>query len=370
MRKTVILLLMSIVFVSCTNTKSNKNVLKVIDKQEINKEEVVFTWDDFGEVQKIKSKKLFSIYTGNGKIKVLDSLFFFNIMNNEDSSKHLLIITNQKGDTIKSLLFKGKGPNEFSAIDNFDFILDSLMFFYDGKIEAKVSVYKTDDILRVENPEPIMKFNLGKSIIRISTVLSLNKFLSKSYFSQEKFIVVDSIGNTLKKIGEFDFLKNIEVDEAHCLYLNTFYSRNIDAKPNNEKYVVTYRSTDLIEIYDSKGNQLFVSHGPDNIIAEDFKKEYLSGDKMYYIQVDSAITYTYYGIQTSNDYIFVSYKGKCLEEEPLGMHYILVFDWETNPVKAFYIHEPFTSYYIDFKNKFIYTYCLNTETVHKAKLDF
>lgn len=370
MKNVLFILVLALVFVSCTNTKSENIVQKVIDEQEVNKEEVVFTWDDFGEIRQIEMKELFSVYAAYSKIKVLDSLIFFSNNNNDNDDPNLLLITNQKGDTLKTMFPKGKGPNELGSIHLFDFISDSLMFFYDGTVSVKVAFYKTDDILHKENPKPIKSLNFGKSTFRLNAILNNNKFIGNSYFSQEKIIVIDSFGNNLNKIGGFHFLKDMDVDEAHCLYLNTSYVRHCNVKPNNEKYIVAFMSTDLIEIYDTNGVQTFVGHGPDGFCNDKFDEKYLSGENLVYSQVDSSITYSYYNIQTNDDNIFVSYKGKNLDEEPLGMHYILVFDWNGNPVTAFYIDEPFTYYYIDFKNKFIYTYNYNTEKVCKAKLDF
>lgn len=368
MKKEVFLFLLSLVVVvfSCKNNSTEQSEFNILpSKQGLNKEEVIFTWEHFGKIDTLQMSQLFSIYSERSYIKVFDTLLFFN--NNKDENS--LLITNFKGDTIKSIFAKGKGPDELLNITEFKFVSDSVMYFFDERA-SKVVFYKINDLLLKNHPKPFKTYNFGERNFMLYDMVDYNKFLGLDFLENERITVVDSLGKTIKKIADFNGLGEIDTNFMPFLYINSSFLRNIAAKSDNEKYILAYISCDVIEIYDSVGNQTFAGHGPDYYIIEDFDKELLKSDKIYFSQFDSSNVIAFGKIQTTDDYFFVSYKGKSYLEDPYGFRYILIFDWKGTPVKAFYLDKPFFSFYIDFNNKYLYTYSFNLENVYKAKLNF
>ena len=347
--KKIVLLIISLLIITSCNNSSNET----------------FSWDDFGKVDTLELSSINKIqqdFCVNLYFK--DSLLYFL---NTSAKNNFINITDLSGNTIGQRIRKGNGPNEISYVFFIGFIGNDTMFVYNGHDRHIVYFYNLNDFIINKKPKPIDVFELGAGRSRIVKVISNNRFVITTDTAKSKIQIIDSNKVIIKQIGEY----NIEgMNDNNQYYINTAFFRNVVFNSINNRIALLYGKTDLVEIFDSEGIELYSKKGPDNFKIYDFIPQKVNSKKERYSSKINKSKLAYMSTSATGKYIYTFYDGEVITGSKLTMQKILVFDWDGNPVKYLYLSEPISAFDIDEKTNTLYGYDTNEGILYKAKLDF
>ena len=351
-----IIIFIIITIVSCKEDK--------FFSQGLNKEEVIFTWDDFGEIEKLNLSTVFEINSLGicSDFLKFDSLFFFNTAMQNDFS---ITITDMQGNVINRSVAVGRGLNEVLSLHLMG-KREKFIYCYDGQAYHVVRFYNIDSLINKKHPVPEKIVDLGTFKNSVLSLFNEELFLTKDIGASEKVQIVKSDKTVIKKIGQY----NLSLNEINKYYINSAFSKKATIKPDNKRFALAYSQTDVLEIYDTTGIQLFARHGPDNFNLYNFEPEKQKNIDTY-ISIYNKSRFAYRKLQSTDNSIIALYSGKILRDE--GLHfesdYLLIFDWKGNPLKAYRLSIPASAFYYEEASNTIFVYNTNKETLYKAKLN-
>ena len=291
-----------------------------------------------------------------------DSLLYFV----DPYANYQLIITDTTGKIVRRTIRKGQGPGEMTYLFYINFVTDSLLYAYDGYQFNYFLIFKKSDIIKKSNPKPIKSLTLGQGFSAIKCMIDDSKFISVNLHTKDKFYIQDTSFRILRKIGQFNF-KNI--NENNIYYINTAYDNTIAVSPDKRKFAAFYTYLDLIEIYDTTGNLIFRAKGPDNIKLYDFNPSKVTSSTAY-ATTEKKSKWAYKTVKTYKKYIFALYNGNFVGDTAyFKCKKILVFDWNGNLIKYFYLTEPIVNFAIDAKNNVLYAFNGLNASLYKAKFN-
>ncbi|MEA3450468.1 MAG: BF3164 family lipoprotein [Bacteroidota bacterium] len=358
----IIILVLFIFSISCLS-ENDENMVDV--KQGISKNETIITWEDFGAKETLNLKKIKEIeLIFCSDIHIHDSHIYYNDIR---SPEYFITITDLEGNIINKTIRKGKGANE--QISN-SFICfnkeEKLTYTYDGQMLNILNIYKTNSLIKEKSPTPVNSFDIGTGFNRIVAVTK-DYYIIENDTSQYKIAFLDSNKKIIKTLGQF----NIDCfNKNNSYYINRAYKKNVIINKKTGNIVLIYTNIDVIEIFDAKGNSIFVGHGPENFELVNFQPDKIENLTGRYGLKKNKSKLAYLDGVVNDKYIYTLYAGFIFGK---GISYcsdkILVFDWDGNPVKYLQLTEPITVFDIDEKTNTLYGYNTNTGTLYNAKLN-
>ena len=351
MKKIVILLFSLLIITSC-----NDSEISNVD---------TFSWDDFGKVDTLELNLINNIEQDFCYMLYFkDSLLYF--INTSPKNK-FITITDLSGNIIGKRIRKGHGANETTHISYIGFIGNDTMFVYNGYQYNIVRYYNLNDFISKENPKPIDVFELGAGRSSIVKIISNNKFIINNNTAKSKIQIIDSNKVVLKHIGGYNDEK---MNEKNLLYIKSAFQKYIVVSPLGDKIAFFYSNTDLVEIFDTAGVELYSKKGPDKFDIYNYNSQKINSELERYRSKINKSKLAYGNPSATGKYIYTFYDGEVITGSKLTMQKILVFDWDGNPVKYLYLSEPISAFDIDEKTNTLYGYDTNEGILYKAKLDF
>lgn len=218
-----------------------------------------------------------------------------------------------------------------------------------------VMKYDLPDLLKEEEPVATERIQLGKRAFGEVRLLC-DDYISPSrnpsflfYKFNEKGEVIDSIGN----YPEFGW----EVTDMEKIDMFAFsFATNF-----KDRIAVCYNWTDLIDIYDEKGNLHKRIHGPKHFISK--FKEVNDGKVVSSMSVKGESRDAFFSPVNVNDEFWVLFSGKSETEENYSIlaNQIFVYGWDGTPKKIFNLDQGVFSISVDKKNRKIYGISDNPE---------
>lgn len=277
---------------------------------------------------------------------VIDSfLTLINIQTEYFISRYNLKTLKKTGD----FLSFGSGPEEMiSPIKIFSDgstikILDGgkrSLFTYDKKSFCQDNHPTSLDIIKFNNfIEDIVILNDK----RLVTPLRSPDHLRLSFFNTK--------GEFMETKGDYPFINNKKLDTIEKL---ASYVCNIAINQSKDKILITYKQTDLIEIYDIKGNLIVRKHGPDHFFPHIKKKQIGENTAIHSTPGESRDGY--FSPTVYKEQIYVLYSGQIYNPNKPNLTYdqLYVFDWDGNPICRYKLNIPIYSFTIDSQTGTLY----------------
>ena len=257
----------------------------------------------------------------------------YNLKNNEKVNKFLQI---------------GQGPDEFlfpMIVQSMD---DNVRIF--DRRKAILKEYLVSDLLGNQIPVSIKDIPLRNNASAKVAVLSDGAILASiNMLPRGGFDIYNSDGIFLDSIGKFpEFTQGNLSDAEKILSFQSDFTTNL-----TDRIFTSYLYTDLIEIYDFKGNCIKRIHGPNQIpLAMDTRSASGGGTAARTIK---GKTYACYSspVYAGNE-VFVLYFGELWENYEERNFKIIVFDWNGKPLRMYELDTPLFTFTVDHKNKIIY----------------
>lgn len=284
------------------------------------------------------------------RIFSFDSLLILTNMNTE----LLLDIYNTNNNKkICSNISTGSGPNELLIVNKIQHTDSSLLLF--DQMKGKIFEYSKDKFY-TQNPQPSNITNLE---IPANNILKLpSGDIIATTFNEEnkRFSIFNSKGELIKHIGNYpDYNENLSMYEQ----IESFMC---DMALIQSNIVLTYKRTDLVEIYDLAGNLKKRIHGPDLFFPAIEQRN--NGEEIRFATKKGQSRDAYFYPVGYNNEIWTLYSGRSFDPNgsPIYLNNtILVFDSSGEILKQYKLDTPIFTFTINTKNKKLYGITDNPE---------
>ncbi|MBP1617094.1 MAG: hypothetical protein H6Q14_921 [Bacteroidetes bacterium] len=325
--------LLVVIFSSCSEGKTYENA-------------EVIKLSDFGKEIKLsgKSVDLDSILMLPFQMELKDSLLIIYNVRSEYAFQIFNINTKKY---IGESVLVGNGPQEMI---NPSFILsnDSNIWLFD-KEKSNVYQYSISTFLEKNKAKvlPIRNFKLDNRAEKLSVIgHSIFSFRFLDNLKDNRFIFFDLNGKKISSKGKFPLeLDGVSYEGMNYGFISE-YTTNF-----RDRIFMSYRLTDLIEIYDINGKLLKRIFGPDYTMpkVEEVNRENLSFGK----ESEGARDEYFYPVNAGKE-VFVTYSGELSSKNVSFKKHIFVFDWNGKPIRRYVLDIPIYGTTVDYKNRIIY----------------
>lgn len=287
------------------------------------------------------------------RIYTIDSfLVLINAQSNLFIDRYNLNTLRKTGEYISF----GNGPEEMIAPTHM-IIEDSTISILDrGK--KKLLIYNKFDFCHNESP-------IAKRMIEFNDFVSNLQFLKNESIvttitspEHQRLSLYNQDGKLVETKGKYPVIKNHKLNTIQKL---TGYECSIVTNEEKDKIFVTYKFTDLIEIYDINGNLIKRKQGPEGffpsiIVHNDGNEQTISYEK-------GKSKDGYFSPIAYKNEIYVLYSGKSYNPDNYDFNsdYIFVFDWNGNPIRIYNLDTPIFTFTIDPQTDTLYGITNNPE---------
>jgi hypothetical protein len=267
------------------------------------------------------------------------------------SGENLIHIIDQK--TMEYLVGKGnpgEGPDEIMNVWEFD------MGFNENTIWAYSNTGKSFNEFDLSDSSKSVVSKIRQSGDWIQGMsmnwVKRNEIISYMNFSENKFIVFDSLGKQISKVGPWSTTAKISDESKFVLSALNQGSKSINRE--KLKLVLAKVKFDEFEIFDLNDQTVKVLKGP---INEEFNYTIQADGNVNVAIADENSVYGYNNSYITENYIFLVFIGKTrqqLVESKETSRDIFQFDLEGNPIAHFKTNVSIRSIAVDEKEKKIY----------------
>ena len=338
---TIISLILILLFESCYKSEKYENVS-------------LFSFKDFKEIIKLNATTI------EFDVPIMLPLLFVKsdsllIVQNIKTNNMLYVYNIFSKKKVGEFISWGSGPNELLRIKNMQ-LIGSDLYISDSQKRA-IYKYDVNDFYKLADELiPIQKVIIDDHFYNLA--YTDNGYVALSINSDNKRLVFyNSKGEKVFTAGEYPhFGRKLTVIEQ----MEGFQSSIVISR-NYKRIYLFGMDTDLIEIYDFKGNLIKRIQGPDRLFPQ--VKEVRLKNGMTAVSALRKTIFAYFSPIIIDDEIYVSYSGNYqkIDEEVPVIHHIFVFDMDGNPIRRYELPKSIVSFTIDAIAKNIYATCNDPE---------
>lgn len=306
---------------------------------------VIVEYSDFETVMNLEAEKLEmdSLIWSPIQLQVYDTILavmnaraerlvhLFNLKSNQKIAEHISV---------------GQGPDEMLAprfVEN-----DGSSVQISDLMTSSVSKYACSDFMKQEEPVSIEKITLERRpfgeirLLDNSFIVPARKVSCLLYRFNEQGDIVDSIGHYPEVSWE-------TTDMEKCDMYSFSFTSNLQ-----NKIAICYNWTDLIDIYDDKGNLCKRLHGPRQFVSH--FREVSDGKVVSSSPLKGQTRDAYFSPVNVGDEFWVLFSGKSESEDDYSIlaNQICVYGWDGTPRRLLNLDQGVFSIAVDAKNKKIY----------------
>lgn len=348
----LIFLTISICFYSC----QSKEVPKLNSNMEY--------FSQFDEEQRITFQDELEFKEGLPyRLHLIDStLVIFNALGRKSSFFFNYTLNNKV--LHKGYLKGGRGPGEALGCISNGVLNNKLLWVYDITLKKILITDLNESLNNSTNSMIYHEFPVKNNLYMIELKDTLNYFGVGNRSSKYK-IQKNKLESSIK-LQEFGEYENINESFPLSLFKSA-YESFIFSQPKGNKIALTYRFTDVLEIYDVDtqfGNGI---KGP-----EGFDPEYnrIMSENGYVMERNKKTKFAFVGGSSTEKYLYLLYSGKLeVDENPNYANNIFVYDWNGKPIRKLTLDRDILCFTVSQDDKEIYAYDPNTGNIVKSLID-
>lgn len=256
-------------------------------------------------------------------------------------------------EKIANLFSNGAAPEELFSSYSMYFEDDSTLWVYDIVLSQakKFNIKSYNDsllinFLKLKNfALPVVEIAFLNSDKIVTTTQDINPL--------NRFYLFDTNTDSIQHAAEYPNY----IEELPKTAVTEVYSAKLISSISQDRILLAYEYTDLIEIYDGQLNLLKRVQGPDNF-PPIFKLKDRGGAQVMQ-RLYNKTRLAYQGIETDGKFLYLLYGGgKTVSpddgEDAIHHNQIVVMNWDGEFIELLYLDHAVTSVAIDGKNKIIY----------------
>lgn len=317
------------------------------DESQLIKDATLFTKQDFkqtislqGEVLAIDSLwKPIRIWAYDSVLVSVDMYcdYFAQIYNSKNGLK------------MNENIPRGVGPKELLNCWSLQFYPDKVWAF--DMQQAKINVYKQPDFTNKKRLSPIRSVKFKESAPTSVAVLPDGSFLCSDLSDSHSLVThFDSLGNKDDKLQiNYPDVTSCQISET---LKKRFWENRIYYNPHNNKIVLFYTYSDLIDIYDANMQLEHRIQGPDCFVPV-LGNRTIDGHDFAYIKPQETKFSYLFGVLTDSE-IWALYYGVSPKKGEEMQRTIFVFDYQGNPLRHYELDIPVSFFCVNSKEKCIY----------------
>lgn len=308
---------------------------------------------DFPETKTLNFIPLSDSIMGEpSKILLYGDQLIMNLFS-KNTEKHVVLFSLKDNKVIKEVIKRGPGPDEMLYCDIF--IANGNLWLFDrGK--QMLGMVSYDSLLT--DSYAVNQYKLDDNSYYRFTMLNDSILLgTNNPVSNKKISYVNLKNGEKESKGEYAYLDEslplaALVDASSCY---------IDINPKTKDILLSYRYTDMVEIFDSEGHIKRALHGPVGFDI-DFMPRQTGMTKTSNTRKAFVTSYV------TEDSIYLLYSGHTREEGWAYGSEIFVFSWDGKPLRKYVLPEQIYTFAVDEKNQLFYIYSLQTDQLVKANM--
>lgn len=292
------------------------------------------------------------------RLQVFDSLLF-TVNTREERTIHLFSLKSKKkiGERIPA----GQGPGEMLQPRIVKVDSASIQLF--DLATSTLSEYALSDFVEHQSPTPVRKIKLDIPIVSEAYPLG-EQFVGAAHNPAYQLVGSDRSGRKLAEYGQYPLSDIVFSDNEKIEAYRFSFITNLD-----DKMLLCYNWTDLIDILGKDGQLLKRIHGPAHFISS--FKEVREGNVVSSSPVKGQVRDAYFNPVSVGDDFFVLYSGKSEDEEGYSIlsDQVIVFGWDGAPKQIMTLDQGIFAMTVDGKNKKIYGIS-NTPEFHLVEFSY
>ena len=305
---------------------------------------VYFTYNDFGNPIELKGEILPTEKLWKPtRIYFTDSVFV--LVDNHYGDFFVQVRNKNNLDLISENIPKGIGPDE--RLSCWTLQINSDYIWALDMQAQKMTAYSKDDFLSYSNVKPYKTVTFNDW--PVGTISLLNKTFIGSCLTDTINLLSLYDYNGIRDNTQKNKHPLLNIETENIISKKRLFEHRIQYSEENNKVVVFYVYTDLIEIYDENLNLLSRIQGPDFFLPKlDMRDNFI-----HTIKEKTKFAYTI-GCLTSAE-IWALYYGTSPDDKGIKLpNRIFVFDYNGKPLRSYNLEYPIYMFSIDEKNSILY----------------
>lgn len=286
------------------------------------------------------------------EMRVIDNYLIINNFN-KLGDDFITLYDLESNGILKTCLAKGSGPYEMASC-SICTLGDELWLYDMGK--SQIGRFPVAQMLN-DTLHPDL-FELSRYYYDVTMLNDTIMVGSNDLSSSKKISFVNLKNGNITYAGDYSYLNGkipepVLIDACNCY---------IDVNPKTKAILLSYRYTDVIEIYDSAGCLKHSLHGPE---CFDIKFKPGASGMRKTKETRKAFVNSY----VTDKHIYLLYSG-CTRGEKNWSNgtEIFVYSWNGTPEKRYILNQPVYSFAVDESRGYIYSFSLETSELVKAAL--
>lgn len=273
-------------------------------------------------------------------------------------NNHVTIYSLTENRVLNEVVKFGDGPKELISCDIE--ILDDKLWLYDMS-KMRIGFAPVDSFLLstpyIEQKKINSRYYYNTAMLNDSIMLGTNDLISHS-----KITYINLRSDVITGKGEYSYLDNDTDLEA----LKDASSCYIDVNPQTKDILLTYRYTDMIEIYNSEGELKHALHGP---VGFDIEFQTARNNGISSMAKTKNTRKAYVNTYVTGDYVYLLFSGCKRNERNWAFGSVIyVFTWDGKPKKQYFLEQPIYTFAVDEDKQILYSYLMQTEELVKANM--
>jgi len=292
----------------------------------------IITKKDFGKEITLKGEEvvfdemIFRPY----KMMIKDTIL---IIYNVDTEYAFQVFNLKSKKYIGESMLIGNGPNEL-LYPNFIHSDDDYIWLYDQE-KSLVLKYDVETFIKKNKRAqgPLLKIKLDDRSENVSIINDkIFTYKMHSNLNNNRFAIFNMEGKYINTIGRFPNVIGVEsYDEINEAFTSE-YATNF-----KDRIFISYKLTDLIEIYDINGELITQLFGPDHFVPSVTGK---SNGVISFAKGTDKTREASFNPANAGEEVFVTYSGELLSKNAYHKNIIHVFDWNGNPLRKYILDIP------------------------------
>lgn len=271
--------------------------------------------------------------------------------------KHVIIYSLSENRIINEIIKYGEGPGEMLSCD-IGMINDKLWLYDLSKMQ--IGFASMDSFLL--GAANIIQNNLDGHYYYNTAMLNDSIMLGTNDMTNNlKITYVNLNTGSVSGRGSYAYLDDNIALEA----LIDASSCYIDVNPTTKDILLSYRYTDMIEIYNSEGEIKHALQGP---MCFDVEFQVTNNNNASMAKTKETRK-AYVNSYVTGNYIYLLFSG-CKRDEKnwANGNEIHVFSWDGKPQKRYVLEQPIYTFAVDEDKHVIYSYSLQSEELIQANI--